>query len=77
MQDQNGVFGLRGLAPGAYRLFAFENVPDEAWKDAEFVAAIQEKGDKIELEEGASKSIEVPVMLKSDIAGVLGKLGME
>jgi hypothetical protein len=77
VQDQNGVFGLRGLAPGAYRLFAFENVPDEAWKDPEFVAAIQDKGAKVELEEGASKTIEVPVLPKSDIAGVLAKLGME
>ncbi len=77
VQDQNGVFGLRGVAPGAYRLFAFESVPDEAWKDQEFVAAIQEKGTKVELEEGASRSVEVPVLLKSDIAGVLSKLGME
>jgi hypothetical protein len=77
VRDQNGVFTLRSLAPGAYKLFAFESVPDEAWKDQEFFDAIKDKGVSIQVDEGTSKSVEVPMLLKSEIAGVLTRLGME
>jgi hypothetical protein len=77
VRDQAGVFSLRGLAPGAYRLFAFESVPKDAWKDVEFFEAIRDRGLSVQVDEGASRSIEVPVLLKSEIAGVLAKLGME
>jgi hypothetical protein len=76
-RDQNGIFTLHGLAPGAYRLFAFEKVPKDAWKDAEFFEAVRDRGLSVQVDEGASKSIEVPVLLKSELAGVLAKLGME
>ena len=77
MRDQNGTFNIGNVAPGAYRLFAFESVPDGAWVDAEFWKEIRSKGAELQISEGESKSADAPLVLKSDIAGLLSRLGMD
>jgi len=77
VRDQNGTFNIGNVAPGAYRLFAFESVPDGAWVDAEFWKEIRSKGAELRISEGESKSADAPLVLKSDIAGLLSRLGMD
>jgi hypothetical protein len=77
VRDQNGVFSIGNIAPGAYRLFAFESVPDGAWLDAEFWKEIRSKGSELQISEGDSKSSDAPLVLKSEIAGLLSRLGMD
>jgi hypothetical protein len=77
VRDQNGVFSIGNIAPGAYRLFAFESVPDGAWVDAEFWKEIRSKGTELRIDEGKSKTADAPLVLKSEIAGLLSRLGME
>jgi hypothetical protein len=77
VRNQNGVYGLEGVAPGAYRVFAFENIPDDAWTDSEFLEAVKDKGVAVRLEGGDAKTIEVPLLPKSQIAGILTRLGVE
>jgi len=77
VRDQNGAFSIGNIPPGTYRLFAFENVPDQAWTDAEFWKAIRSKGTELQISEGESKSADAPLLLKSEIAGLLIRLGME
>jgi hypothetical protein len=53
--DQHGNFELRGIAPGSYRLFSWDEVQSHAWEDPEFLKPFEEKGDKITLQDGDQK----------------------
>ncbi len=75
--DQNGEFSLRDLAPGAYKLYAFEGVPDGAWEDPDLMKELSGAGMEIPLTEGEVKSVEVPLLLKATLAATLKKLGLE
>lgn len=77
VRDQNGVYSIGNIPAGAYRLFAFESVPDQAWVDAEFWKEIRSKGVELRITEGEFRNAEVPLVLKSEIAGLLSRLGME
>jgi hypothetical protein len=55
--DQRGNFELRGISPGDYKLFSWEQVESQAWEDAEFLKQFEEKGEKISLQEGDQKTL--------------------
>ena len=55
--DQYGRFDLRGIPPGEYKLFSWEEVESGAWEDPEFLKAFEEKGEKIVLQEGDQKTL--------------------
>jgi protocatechuate 3,4-dioxygenase beta subunit len=55
--DQNGRFDLRGIPPGDYKLFSWEEVEMGAWEDPEFLKPFEEKGEKITLREGDQKTL--------------------
>jgi hypothetical protein len=37
--DEDGAFDLRGIPPGDYQIFAFEDIEDRAWLNSEFMGA--------------------------------------
>ena len=45
--------------------------------DADFLREIQSKGMEIRADEGDARTVEVPLLLRSDMPEVLSKLGME
>ncbi len=57
--DQNGVFTLRGIPPGRYQVFAWEDVEAGAWQDPEFLQQYEKKGKRYEIEEGSKVSVEL------------------
>jgi hypothetical protein len=75
--DQNGTFSFSDIAPGDYKLYAFENVPNGAWEDSDFIKEVSGAGMEIQLAEGEVKSVDAPLVLKSALAATLKKLGME
>jgi hypothetical protein len=75
--DQNGNFSISRIRPGAYALYAFETVPEGCWTDPEFIREIAGKGIDVQVGEGEAKSIEVPLLLRSEIADILNRLGIE
>jgi hypothetical protein len=54
--DPYGKFQLRGLAPGAYKLFSWTRIENNAWEDGDFLKPFEEKGQAIELSEGDAKT---------------------
>jgi protocatechuate 3,4-dioxygenase beta subunit len=54
--DQNGLFFITGLAPGEYKVFAWEQVESGAWFDPEFIKPFESKGEKVSLSEGGRES---------------------
>ena len=76
--DQSGAFAVKEpVRPGEYTLYAFEGVPDGAWTDAEFIKEMEGKGVRIKVAEGDAKTVEVPLIPRSDIAALLTRLGMD
>jgi Carboxypeptidase regulatory-like domain len=57
--DQFGHFDLRGIAPGDYKLFSWEEVEDGAWEDPDFLKPFEEKGEKVSLQEGDVKTVDI------------------
>lgn len=55
--DQYGHFEVRGIAPGDYKLFSWEEVESGAWEDPEFLKPFEGKGEKISLQEGDQKAL--------------------
>ncbi|HSY92074.1 MAG TPA: carboxypeptidase-like regulatory domain-containing protein [Candidatus Binatus sp.] len=63
--DYRGRFGLHGLAPGEYRIFALDDdYPDVT--DSEFLRAHESSGKTIKLEESEHKSIELTLEPSGD-----------
>jgi hypothetical protein len=60
--DAAGRFSLRGITPGGYQLFAWENVESGAWQDPEFIRAYEGRGKTIQVREGSDENVQLPVI---------------
>src|SRR5262249_3797137 len=60
--DSAGHFRFQGVTPGEYKLFAWEHAEQDAWQDAEFIANYESAGRPIHIYEGASESVQLPVI---------------
>jgi hypothetical protein len=72
--DQNGTFSIARVMPGEYRLFAFQDLPEDAWKDADFWGAMKDQGTPVKLEEGDRKALQLPLISPADTSALLAKL---
>jgi len=57
--DQYGRFDLHGIAPGSYKLFSWEKVERYSWEDPDFLGPFEDKGERISVQEGESKSVDL------------------
>jgi hypothetical protein len=57
--DEVGTFSLKGVAPGTYRLFAWEGVLNTAWLNADFLSRQEEGGTPITIEAGVVKDVRI------------------
>jgi hypothetical protein len=54
--DQNGQFALRGIAPGKYKLFAWDDIEPGIWWNPEFLSHYEHEGEEVTIEESAHVS---------------------
>ena len=59
--DAKGHFRLRGLIGGDYTVLAWED-PDDNVRDPEFLNAYDNRGEKVQLDDGARKTVSVKVI---------------
>lgn len=64
--DQYGRFLIEGVAPGEYKLFAFDDVESGAWRDPEFLEQWDDAGREVELDEGGREAVELDLIVVSD-----------
>jgi hypothetical protein len=60
--NASGQFEFRGLPPGEYRVFAWEDVDPGAWFNASFVGAYERDATALTLSEGQSRELELRVI---------------
>ncbi len=60
--DTGGRFRFQGIAPGEYKLFAWEDVVDGAWFDAEFLQNWENVGIAVRIGSGNNDPAEVKVI---------------
>ena len=56
ISDESGHFSLRGLNPGKYTVLAFEELQED-FRRSEFLKTYETRGETLQLEEGARKSV--------------------
>ena len=60
--DQAGNFTLRLVAPGDYKVFAWEEADDNIWTMSDFLREDEGRGKAIHIGSAASEKIDVPVI---------------
>jgi len=63
--DQTGRFTLRGIRPGDYTVFAWENVDGEAYYNPDFLKAYEGQGSAMHLSEGERKTLQLDAIPES------------
>jgi len=54
--DQYGRYHIKGIAPGDYKLFAWEDVENGAYEDPEFLKGFESRGEGVTIGEGGHES---------------------
>ena len=62
MSDQNGHFTMRTVAPGDYKLFAWEDLEPEAYNDPEIVRQYEARASPVKVLESSKLTVEVKVI---------------
>jgi len=50
--DETGKYEIRGITPGSYKLYAFEQMAQGAWRQPEFLQRVDPLGKPLEVREG-------------------------
>jgi hypothetical protein len=64
--DQNGHFILQGLAPGDYKVFAWEKIEPGAYISAEFLQPYENLGESVHVTEGSRNSAQIDLIPAKD-----------
>jgi protocatechuate 3,4-dioxygenase beta subunit len=59
--DQHGRFTIRGVAPGSYTLYAWQDLEDGVYRDPDFLKSQEANGTAVKVQEGSHQQIELKV----------------
>jgi hypothetical protein len=60
--DQYGRFSIKGIAPGDYRLFAWQEVEQRAWQDPEFLKNFEKDAEHVAIRENGREVVQLKLL---------------
>jgi protocatechuate 3,4-dioxygenase beta subunit len=63
--DAAGHVHFQGIAPGDYKLFAWDDVPADAWLDPDFLRAYEDRGRPVHILEGSQENLEAKLIVRN------------
>jgi protocatechuate 3,4-dioxygenase beta subunit len=60
--DQSGRFSFNNVAPGNYRIFAWEEIPTGAYQDPDYIRRFESRGKPVVVQQSGSTEIEVSLI---------------
>jgi hypothetical protein len=63
--DQQGRFTFSNVAPGDYKVLAWEDVPRGAYTDPAFLKNYEDRGRSITIDKGETESVQIAVITSS------------
>jgi hypothetical protein len=74
--DDNGTFVIRGIAPGTYRLHAWEEIENSAHWDPIFMQLFASGGERVTVEEGSVETLTIERISAAEMARTLQAGGL-
>jgi protocatechuate 3,4-dioxygenase beta subunit len=59
--DQHGRFTIRGVAPGSYTLYAWQDLEEGVYRDPDFLKSQEANGKAVKVEEGSRQRVDLKV----------------
>lgn len=63
--DQNGHFTMKGIAPGEYKIFAWDEVSGGAYRDPAFRKKFESKGKAVSVKQGGQHNVQLELLSAS------------
>lgn len=60
--DQNGRFIIKGVPPGAYKIYAWEEMEGRAFEDPDFMKPHESEGEAVSIKEGGHETVQLKVI---------------
>jgi Carboxypeptidase regulatory-like domain len=57
--DQNGHFIIKGVTPGEYKIYAWEDIEEGAYEDPDFMKPHESDGQAVSIKEGAHETVQL------------------
>jgi len=57
--DENGMFSMRGLKPGDYKVIAWEDVDPNQLFDTDFLRKFENEGKSVKIEAGGHEAVQL------------------
>jgi hypothetical protein len=57
--DLSGQFTFKGVAPGEYRVYAWEEAEYGSWMDPDFLKPVESRGEAVSVSESGRQAVQV------------------
>lgn len=75
--NPDGSFSVKGVPPGHYRAYAFEEVDNQQFQNPDFCKQVESKGLEIEFKENDKKQIQLPLISEEEVQEIYTRLGID
>lgn len=75
--DQYGAFTIKGIAPGRYKLYAWEKIEEDAWENPDLLKQMDANAVDVSLDANEKKQLQVSLMSAGAVAEAMTRAGME